>query len=77
MAANNAQIVQTPYANLWWKSIQRLIGGTSKFKSTVLSLEREFVRAHLIYNIDEVLGIVPRETSDQLDLITIREDGRY
>ena len=29
---------------------------------------------HLVYHIDKVLGIVPRELSDPPDLIAIRED---
>ena len=31
---------------------------------------------HLIYSVDEDLSIVPRETSNCLNLVVVREDGR-
>ena len=35
------------------------------------------MRTCLIYCIDEGLGIISREVFDHLDLIGVREDGRY
>ena len=38
--------------------------------------KRKSAETYLIYNVDESLGIIPREVSDHLNLITIREDCR-
>ena len=32
---------------------------------------------HLIYQVDKGLGVLSRETFDNLNLIIVREDGRY
>jgi hypothetical protein len=35
------------------------------------------VGTYLVDRIDKGLGVIPREVSDQLDLIMVRENGRY
>jgi len=35
------------------------------------------VWTYLVYDVDEGLGVIPREASDHLDLIVVREDGCY
>jgi hypothetical protein len=35
------------------------------------------METYLIYHVNKGLGITSKEMSDRLDLITVREDGRY
>ena len=35
------------------------------------------MNTYLVYHVNKGLGIISREMSDHLNLITVREDGRY
>ena len=54
-----------------------IFGGIRPSFSLVALQCRDNANIHLVYHVDKNLGILPGEIFERLELITIREDGRY
>ena len=70
MVTNPVHRAQALPADLWFKIIQHLIDRIRN--SECLSVFN--AGTYLVYYIDKCLGIVPRQTSNYLNLIIVRED---
>lgn len=73
------QIAQTIPADLWCEVIQHLTDKMCRFELETIaltSLTRYRAGTYIVYRVNKVLGVVPGEMFDNLDLIIIRENRR-
>jgi hypothetical protein len=78
VATNCVQKTQAPSADMRFKTIQCLVDGVWKFRqeSADPPPEVKLCATYLVYHVDKILGIIPREIADHPDLIMVGEDCR-